>query len=141
MATLDYKRWRLQQQQRKRKLVYNPCSEKPRMKRETKFRVVLVTCSTLEEARKIARGVVEKRAAACVNIVTHAVESFYSWEGKLENTSEYLLIIKTSEEQLQQLQKEVLALHSYDTPEFIVLPIVTGSDAYLKWLGESVDSN
>jgi periplasmic divalent cation tolerance protein len=112
-----------------------------RMKRETKFRVVLVTCSTLEEARKIARGVVEKRAAACVNIVTHAVESFYSWEGKLENTSEYLLIIKTSEEQLQQLQKEVLALHSYDTPEFIVLPIVTGSDAYLKWLGESVDSN
>jgi periplasmic divalent cation tolerance protein len=111
------------------------------MKRETKFRVVLVTCSTLEEARKIARGVVEKRAAACVNIVTHAVESFYSWEGKLENTSEYLLIIKTSEEQLQQLQKEVLALHSYDTPEFIVLPIVTGSDAYLKWLGESVDPN
>jgi periplasmic divalent cation tolerance protein len=111
------------------------------MKRETKFRVVLVTCSTLEEARKIARGVVEKRVAACVNIVTHAVESFYSWEGKLQNTSEYLLIIKTSEEQLQQLQKEVLALHSYDTPEFIVLPIVTGSDAYLKWLGESVGSN
>jgi periplasmic divalent cation tolerance protein len=141
MATLDYKRWRLQQQQRNGKVVYNPCSEKPRMKRETKFRVVLVTCSTLEEARKIARGVVEKRAAACVNIVTHAVESFYSWEGKLENTSEYLLIIKTSEEQLQQLQKEVLALHSYDTPEFIVLPIVTGSDAYLKWLGESVDPN
>jgi periplasmic divalent cation tolerance protein len=111
------------------------------MKRETKFRVVLVTCSTLEEARKIARGVVEKRVAACVNIVTHAVESFYSWEGKLQNTSEYLLIIKTSQEQLQQLQKEVLALHSYDTPEFIVLPIVTGSDAYLKWLGESVGSN
>jgi periplasmic divalent cation tolerance protein len=111
------------------------------MKRETKFRVVLVTCSTLEEARKIARGVVEKRVAACVNIVTHAVESFYSWEGKLENTSEYLLIIKTSEEQLQPLQKEVLALHSYDTPEFIVLPIVAGSDAYLKWLGESMDGN
>jgi periplasmic divalent cation tolerance protein len=111
------------------------------MKRDTKFRVVLVTCSTLEEARKIARGVVEKRVAACVNIVTHAVESFYSWEGKLENTSEYLLIIKTSEEQLQPLQKEVLALHSYDTPEFIVLPIVAGSDAYLKWLGESMDGN
>ena len=108
------------------------------MKRETKFRVVLVTCSTLEEARKIARSVVEKRVAACVNIVTHAVESFYTWQGKLENTSEYLLIIKTSEEQLQLLQKEVLALHSYDTPEFLVLPIVTGSDAYLKWLGESV---
>ena len=61
------------------------------MQRETHFRIVLVTCSTLEEARKIARDVVEKRLAACVNIVTHAVESFYTWEGKLENGSEYLL--------------------------------------------------
>jgi len=109
------------------------------MKRETRFRVVLVTCATLEEARKIARGVVEKRLAACVNIVTHAVESFYSWEGKLENSSEYLLMIKTSEERLEELQKEVLLLHSYDTPEFVVLPIVAGSEPYLKWLAESVE--
>jgi len=109
------------------------------MKRETKYRVVLVTCATLEEARKIARGVVEKRLAACVNIVTHAVESFYTWEGKLENNSEYLLIIKTSEERLGELQKEVLRLHSYDTPEFVVMPIVAGSEEYLAWLGESVD--
>lgn len=107
------------------------------MKRDTKYRVVLVTCATLEEARKIARGVVEKRLAACVNIVAHAVESFYTWEGKLENSSEYLLIMKTSEERVGELQKEVLSLHSYDTPEFIVLPIVAGSEAYLKWLGES----
>ena len=110
------------------------------MGRETKFRVGLVTCATLEEARKIARGVVEKRLAACVNIVTHAVESFYMWKGKLENSSEYLLIIKTSEERLAELQKEVLSLHSYDTPEFVVLPIVAGSDEYLAWLGESVDA-
>ena len=109
------------------------------MGRETKFRVVLVTCATLEEARKIARGVVEKRLAACVNIVTHAVESFYMWKGKLENSSEYLLIIKTSEERLAELQKEVLSLHSYDTPEFVVLPIVAGSEDYLGWLGESVE--
>jgi periplasmic divalent cation tolerance protein len=109
------------------------------MKRETRFRVVLVTCATLEEARKIARGVVEKRLAACVNIVTHAVESFYSWEGKLENSSEYLLMIKTSEERLEELQKEVMLLHSYDTPEFVVLPIVAGSEPYLKWLGESLE--
>jgi periplasmic divalent cation tolerance protein len=104
---------------------------------ETQFRVVLVTCATLEEARKIARDVVEKHLAACVNIVTHAVESFYTWEGKLEDSSEYLLIMKTSEERLAELQKEVLALHSYDTPEFVVLPIVAGSEAYLKWVGES----
>jgi periplasmic divalent cation tolerance protein len=108
------------------------------MKRETRFRVVLVTCATLEEARKIARGVVEKRLAACVNIVTHAVESFYAWEGKLENSSEYLLMMKTNEERVEELQKEVLLLHSYDTPEFVVLPIVAGSEEYLKWLSESV---
>jgi periplasmic divalent cation tolerance protein len=109
------------------------------MARDTKFRVVLVTCATLEEARKIAREVVEKHLAACVNVVTHAVESFYRWEGKLENGSEYLLMMKTSEERLEELQKEVLRLHSYDTPEFVVLPIVAGSEAYLKWLEESVN--
>jgi periplasmic divalent cation tolerance protein len=109
------------------------------MKRETKYRVVLVTCATLEEGRKIARGVVEKRLAACVKIVTHAVESFYRWEGKLENSSEYLLMMKTSEERVEELQKEVLRLHSYDTPEFVVLPIVAGSEEYLKWLGASVE--
>jgi periplasmic divalent cation tolerance protein len=108
------------------------------MARETKFRVVLVTCATLEEARKIAREVVEKRLAACVNVVTHAVESFYTWEGKLENGSEYLLMMKTSEERLEELQKEVLRLHSYDTPEFIVVPVVGGSQAYLTWLEESL---
>jgi periplasmic divalent cation tolerance protein len=110
------------------------------MKPETRFRVVLVTCATLEEARKIARGVVESKLAACVNIVTHAVESFYTWEGKVEDSSEYLLMMKTSEDRLEELQKEVLRLHSYDTPEFIVLPIIAGSEEYLKWLGESVDA-
>ncbi len=107
------------------------------MKRELRFCVVLATCATLEEARKIARGVVEKRLAACVNIVTHAVESFYAWEGKLENSSEYLLMMKTTDERVEELQKEVLNLHSYDTPEFIVLPIVGGSEEYLKWLEDS----
>ena len=108
------------------------------MKPETQFRVVLVTCATLEEARKIARAVVEQHLAACVNVVTHAIESFYTWDGKLEDSSEYLLMMKTAENRLDDLQKQVLALHSYDTPEFIVLPIVSGSNAYLKWLGESV---
>ena len=108
------------------------------MVQETKYRVVLVTCATLEEGRKIARGVVEKHLAACVNIVTHAVESIYTWEGKLEDSSEYLFIIKTSDERLGELEREVMALHSYDTPEFVVLPIVAGSEQYLKWVGESL---
>jgi len=109
------------------------------MKGQTRFRVVLVTCATLEEARTIARRVVEARQAACANILTHAIESFYTWEGKLENSSEYLLVLKTADERLADLQKLVLSLHSYDTPEFIVLPIVSGSEDYLKWLGDSVE--
>jgi periplasmic divalent cation tolerance protein len=119
------------------KLVYNQGGD-TRMA-DTRFRVVLVTCGTLEESRKIARDVVEKHLAACVNVVTHAVESFYTWEGKLEDSSEYLLMMKTSEDRVEELQREVLELHSYDTPEFVVLPIVAGSQAYLKWVGESVE--
>lgn len=111
------------------------------MGRETKYRVVLVTCGTLEEARKIARAVVEKHLAACVNIVTHAIESFYTWKEKVEDSSEYLLVIKTSAERLAELEKEVLDLHSYDTPEFLVLPVVAGSEAYLSWLGASVEAH
>ena len=105
---------------------------------ETTYRVVLITCSTLEESRTIARAVVEKHLAACVNIVTHAVESFYLWEGKLENGSEYLLVMKTSEDRVEDLKKAVLDMHSYDTPEFVVLPIVGGSEEYLNWLGQSL---
>jgi len=106
--------------------------------KETRYRVVMITCATLEESRKIARAVVEKRLAACVNIVTHAVESFYMWEGKLENGSEYLLVVKTSDDQLEELKQTVLEMHSYDTPEFVALPIVAGSDEYLNWVGDSV---
>ena len=98
------------------------------------FRVVLVTCGTLAEARKIARSVVEKKLSACVNILTHAVESFYTWKGKVENSSECLMILKTRAERLEELQKEVLRLHSYETPEFIALTITAGSEGYLSWL-------
>jgi periplasmic divalent cation tolerance protein len=106
--------------------------------KETEYRVVLVTCGTLEESRKIARALVENRFAACVSIVAHAVESFYMWEGKLENASEYLLVIKSSEERLEELKKAVLEMHSYDTPELVALPVVAGTEDYLKWLGESL---
>ena len=106
--------------------------------KETNYRVVLLTCATLEESRKIARAMVENHLAACVNVVTHAVESFYMWEEKLENGSEYLLIMKTSEERVEELKTAVLEMHSYDTPEFVVLPIVAGAEEYLKWVGESV---
>jgi periplasmic divalent cation tolerance protein len=100
--------------------------------------LVFVTCPSLAVARKIARAVVQKRLAACVNIVRSPVESFYTWKGKLEQAREYLLVIKTTTKRLAELEREVHRLHSYDLPEFIVLPIIAGSRRYLAWLGESV---
>jgi periplasmic divalent cation tolerance protein len=100
-------------------------------------RIVLVTCPTLAMARKIARVVVQKRLAACVNVVRSPVESFYTWKGKLESAREHLLIIKTTTKRLAKLEREVLRLHSYDVPEFIALPITEGSAPYLAWLSET----
>ena len=107
------------------------------MPRATPFRLVLVTCGSLPEARKIAGAVVEKHFAACVNILPAPVESLYTWKGKLERSREHLLLIKTTAKRLKVLEREVLRLHSYDTPEFLVLPIAAGSRAYLRWLAEN----
>ena len=107
------------------------------MPRAKPFRLVLVTCGSLPEARKIAGAVVEKHFAACVNILTAPVESLYTWKGKLERSREHLLLIKTTAKRLKVLEREVLRLHSYDTPEFLVLPIAAGSRAYLRWLAEN----
>ena len=101
-------------------------------------RLVLVTCPTLALARKIARAVVQKRLAACVNVALSPVESFYTWKGQLESAREHLLIIKTTAKRLAELEREVLRLHSYDVPEFVVLPLISGSAKYLSWLSESV---
>jgi periplasmic divalent cation tolerance protein len=101
-------------------------------------RVVLVTCGTLTEGRKIARSVVSKRLAACVNVVLSPADSYYTWKGKLEVAREYLLVIKTTKKNLANLEKEVKRLHSYDVPELIALPVAAGSKDYLKWLEDSV---
>jgi len=104
----------------------------------TQFRLVLVTCASLAEARKISRAIVEKRLAACVNIHTAPVESIYRWKGKVESAREHLLLIKTTARRLKALEREVLRLHSYETPEFISLRIASGSSDYLKWLASSL---
>jgi periplasmic divalent cation tolerance protein len=101
-------------------------------------RIVLVTCPTIAMGRKIASAVLQKRLAACVNVVRSPVESFYTWKGKLEFAREHLLIIKTTTKRLAELEREVIRLHSYDVPEFIALPVVASSKKYLSWLGESV---
>ncbi len=98
--------------------------------------VVLVTCASPAEARRIARAVVEERLAACVNILPGAVTSVYRWKGKVETAQERLLLIKTSRKRLAKLQAAVERLHSYEVPEFIALPIAEGSRKYLAWMGE-----
>jgi periplasmic divalent cation tolerance protein len=98
--------------------------------------VVLVTCGSAAEARRIARAVVEARLAACVNILPGAVNSIYRWKGKVESAREQLLLIKTSRKRLAKLQAAVERLHSYELPEFIALPIVAGSRAYLEWMAQ-----
>ncbi len=108
------------------------------MKAGGRNRVVLVTCGTLSESRKIARRVVERRLAACVNVLRSPVDSYYTWKGKLEVAREYLLVMKTTSKRLAKLEKEVKRLHSYDVPEFIALPVAAGSKDYLTWLESSV---
>jgi periplasmic divalent cation tolerance protein len=101
-------------------------------------RIVLASCGKISEARRIARAAVESKLAACVNILHTPVESVYRWKGKVEVAREYLLVMKTGTQRLPELQRLVQRLHSYDVPEFVVLPIVEGSREYLDWLMESV---
>jgi periplasmic divalent cation tolerance protein len=100
--------------------------------------VVLVTCGSSKEARKIARALVERRLAACVNILPGRVQSVYPWKGKVESAKEILLVVKTTRGRFAALQRTVCELHSYDVPEIIALPIVDGSRDYLGWIADSV---
>ena len=95
--------------------------------------VVLTTCASDEEAARIARSLVEKKLAACVNVLP-AVRSFYRWKGAIEDEQESLLVIKSSRALFDQLRVEIEKLHSYQVPEVIAVPIVDGSEGYLEWL-------
>jgi periplasmic divalent cation tolerance protein len=101
-------------------------------------RIILSTTSTREEAQRIARVLVEKRLAACVNIVDD-ISSVYRWQGAVQEAPEIILIIKSSLEKLEALETTLHRLHSYEVPEFLVLPVEGGSRAYLEWIRESVD--
>jgi periplasmic divalent cation tolerance protein len=100
--------------------------------------IVLVTCGSRKEARRIARSVVEAKLAACVNLLQAPVESIYRWKGKIESGREFLLVIKTLRKRFATLEAEVKRLHSYDVPEIIALPIGRGSQPYLAWIADSV---
>ncbi|HUJ32248.1 MAG TPA: divalent-cation tolerance protein CutA [Candidatus Acidoferrum sp.] len=100
--------------------------------------VVLVTCGSAKEARKIARTLVEKRLAACGNVLEVPVRSIYRWKSLIESAKEYLLILKTSVSRFEALETTVKSLHSYRVPEIIALPIAAGSPEYLAWIVESL---
>jgi len=100
-------------------------------------RIVLTTTANLEEAERLARTLVEERLAACASLVPN-VRSIYRWQGKVEDSTETVLLIKTVAEQLPALEARILELHSYETPEFLVLGVDGGSAGYLDWLMASL---
>ncbi|MEW6741145.1 MAG: divalent-cation tolerance protein CutA [Planctomycetota bacterium] len=99
-------------------------------------RVVLVTATSADEARRIAEHVVEERLAACVNVL-EGLTSIYRWEGRVVSESECLLVIKTRAALFDRLEARIRQLHSYTTPEIVALPIVQGFAPYLRWIEES----
>ncbi|MEX2300827.1 MAG: divalent-cation tolerance protein CutA [Bryobacterales bacterium] len=99
--------------------------------------IVLTTCGKFEDAEKLAQGLIEKRLAACVNVVS-GVRSYYRWQGKIENDAEFLLIVKTARGLVDQLRLELEKVHPYELPELIVAPIIDGSPNYLAWLDREV---
>jgi periplasmic divalent cation tolerance protein len=104
----------------------------------TDKRIVLSTAGSEEEARRIAQALVERRLAACVNVVG-PIHSVYRWKSAVESASEHLLIIKTTEALFLGVRDAIRELHSYELPECVMLSIEAGSEEYLKWMGESVN--
>jgi periplasmic divalent cation tolerance protein len=102
--------------------------------------VVLMTAGSQEEAERIAQTLVAEMLAACVNIVP-GVTSFYHWEGKVQRDQEWLLVAKSRRDVLARLVERVQALHSYDVPEIIALPLAGGSEPYLHWLDSVVEGS
>lgn len=103
----------------------------------TTIAIVLTTIGSATDADTLARTLVEERLAACVNVLA-PMQSIYRWQGNVETGDERQLVIKTTPGRVEALRARLLALHRYETPEFLVLG-AAGSDAYLAWLRQSVD--
>jgi periplasmic divalent cation tolerance protein len=103
----------------------------------TDKRIVLCTAGSEDEARNIARYLVAQRLAACANIVPQ-VESIYRWQGKVESSGEWLLLIKTTAERFPAVRDAIRELHSYELPECVAISIEEGSPGYLEWIEQSV---
>lgn len=99
----------------------------------TDVRVVLVTVPTREEGERLAEALVGEQLAACVNIVG-PIRSIYRWQGAVQRDDEHLLVMKTSVDRYAALEARIIALHSYDTPEVLALPVQQGAEKYLAWV-------
>ena len=99
--------------------------------------VVFITTSNKKEARNIARELIKNKLAACVNIIDK-IESIFWWQGKLDSAREVLLVVKTKKSEFNKVSKAVKAIHSYQVPEIIALPIAAGNKPYLDWINESL---
>ena len=95
--------------------------------------IVITTTETQDEAKQIARGLIEERLAACVQIAG-PITSIYRWEGAVAEAAEYLCLVKTRADLYDQVEAAIRDRHSYDLPEIIALPVERGSEAYLDWL-------
>jgi len=100
-------------------------------------RIVLTTVADRDEASRLGRTLVEERLAACATLIP-AVESIYHWQGEIESATETLLLLKTGPDQLAALEARLHELHSYEVPEFMVLPVEAVSQPYLDWLQASL---
>jgi periplasmic divalent cation tolerance protein len=98
--------------------------------------IVLTTIPADADGAAFGRSLVDERLAACVNLLP-VMSSVYRWEGRIEQDDERQVIIKTSRPRVVALWERVRELHPYEVPEFVVLPIIDGNDAYLRWIGES----
>ena len=99
-----------------------------------------MTAASFEEATRIAETLVDSRLAACVQVLSE-MQSIYLWKGKVESAREVLMIAKTTSANFEGLQSRVRALHSYEIPEIIALPIVAASEDYLEWLTSSFEGS
>jgi periplasmic divalent cation tolerance protein len=99
--------------------------------------VAFSTVARAEDAQRIARALVERQAAACVNIVP-GLTSVYRWKGKIETEGEHLLVIKTRRERVPALKAALASVHPYEVPELVVMPVEDGHEPYLRWVDESL---
>jgi periplasmic divalent cation tolerance protein len=105
---------------------------------QTKEITVFITAPNEDMAASIARALVESKLAACANIIK-SIRSIYTWQGKVQDDQEVLMIVKTRRTLFDALISKVKEFHSYEVPEIIALPIVAGSEDYLKWMRESTE--